>query len=327
MSTLVRGAALAVVVAGLAGSLTAAAQEWKPERNVEISVGTAPGSRQDRTARVVEKIWREAKLLPVTHVVVNRPGGGGEINWTNFARYPGDGHYLALTSPAMTSNQLLGKSKLTLADVTPLALLNTGYTTFSVRADSSLKTMADVAVRVKKDPQSVSFSFGTSIGNALHTTGTLYGHAIGVDARKMKMVVYNASSEAMTSVLGGHVDILITSFSTIIAQVQGGQMRVLGVAAPTRNPTFPDVPTFRESGVELVFSNWNGMVGTKGITPQQVAYWDAVFAKTVATAEWKEAMTKDLQEQVYLPSAEFGKFLEKEREQYRASFVRLGLVK
>ncbi len=310
----------------LSASLCCAA-EWKPERNIEIMVGTAPGSRQDRTARVVQKIWHDNKFLPVPQAVFNRPGGGGEIAWTHFARFPGDGHYVAATSPAMISNQLLGKSKLTLADVTPLALLNAGYTTFSVKADHAIKSMADLAARLKKDPASVTFGFGTSIGNSLHTTGTLYGHALGVDARKLKMVVFNASSEAMTAVMGGHVDVLITSFSTILSPVANNQMRVLAVASPARNSAFADVPTFRESGIDLVFYNWNGIVGPKGLSDAQIAYWDGVLAKTVATSEWKTTMARDQQEAVYLPSHEMKKHMEKERDLYRTSLLQLGLIK
>lgn len=327
MKFLMRFAALAAAAIALVSSVAGTAAEWKPERNIEFVVGTAPGSRQDRTARLVQKIWQDSKLLPVTQAVINRPGGGGEIGWAYFARFPGDAHYVAMVSPAMISNQLLGKSKQTFADVTPLALLNAGYTTFSVKAEHSLKSMDDLVQRLKKDPASVSFGFGTSIGNALHVTGALYGHALGLDARKMKMVVFNASAEAMTSVMGGHVDVLITSFSTIISPVGNNQMRVLGAASPSRNSAFPDVPTFRESGVDLVFSNWNGMVGTKGLTEQQIAYWDRVLASTTATPEWKATMARDHQEAIYLPSHEMKKHMEKEREQYRASLTRLGLVK
>lgn len=318
---------IAAVLVGLLVACAAPASEWKPERNIEIMVGTAPGSRQDRTGRLVQKIWQDSRLVPVPQAVANKPGGGGEIGWSYFARFPGDAHYIAMTSPAMLSNQLLGKSRLTLADVTPLALLNAGYTTFSVRANHSLKSMADLAERLRQDPASVSFGFGTSVGNALHTTGTLYGHALGLDARKLKMVVFNASSEALASVLGGHVDVLITTFSTITAQVGGNQMRVLGVASPTRNAVYAQAPTFRESGVDLVFYNWNGAVGTKGLTEQQIAYWDRIFAATTATAEWKDTMARDQQDQVYLPSRDMKRHMEKERELYRASLTQLGLIK
>lgn len=326
MKFILRLSLCAVALAAFHSSAVTGA-DWKPERNIEFVVGTAPGSRQDRTARVLQKIWQDMKLLPVPQAVINRPGGGGEIGWAYFTRFPGDAHYVAMASPAMISNQLLGKSKQTLADVTPLALLNAGYVTFSVRANHTLKSMDDLAQRLKKDPVSVSFGFGTSIGNALHVTGAQYGHALRLDARKMKMVVFNASAEAMTSVMGGHVDVLITSFSTIVSAVSNNQMRVLGVASPARNSAFVDVPTFRESGIDLVFSNWNGVVGTKGLTAQQIAYWDSLLGKTVASPEWKATMAKDHQEAVYLPSHEMKKHMEKETEQYRAILTQLGLIK
>jgi putative tricarboxylic transport membrane protein len=304
------------------------AQEWRPDRNVEIIVGTAPGSNQDRTARRMQKVWQDNKLIAVPQLILNKPGAGGELGWMHFANFQADGHVLSMTSPSMLSNQLMGKSKLTLADVTPLALLIREYETFSVKGDHSIKTLQDLAERLKKDPSSVSFGFGVTIGNAQHVTGALYGKALGIDARKMKMVVFNASAEAMTAVMGGHVDVLITTASGIEAGVKAGQLRVLAVAAPARlSGTFANVPTFRETGTNLVFSNWNGVVGTKGMTRGQIAYWDGVFTKTTGDADWKKAMADMQQDSTYLGSSAMKSYMDTEREQYRVSLQELGLLK
>ena len=304
------------------------AAEWRPERNVEVVVGTAPGSNQDRTARRAQRIWQDNRFFTVPQIIVNKAGGGGELGWTYLAQFAGDGHYISMTSPSMLSNQLLGKSRLSLADVTPLALLIREYETFSVRADHSIKTMADLADRLKKDPGSITFGYGVTVGNAQHVTGALYGKALRIDPRKMKMVVFNASAEAMTAVMGGHVDVLITTSSGIESHVRGGKLRTLGVAAPARlEGTFAAVPTFKEGGVDIVFSNWNGAVGTKNMTAAQVAFWDGIFAKTTATPEWKKAMADAQQDATYYGSQQMRVFMEREREQYRNVLGELGLVK
>lgn len=309
-------------------SASSAGQDWRPDRNVEVIVGTAPGSNQDRTARRMQKVWQDNKLIPVPQLIVNKAGAGGELGWVYFANFQAEGHVLSMTSPSMLSNQLMGKSKLSLSDVTPLALLIREYETFSVKGDHSIKTLQDLAERLKKDPGSVSFGFGVTIGNAQHVTGALYGKALGVDARKMKMVVFNASAEAMTAVMGGHVDVLITTASGIEAGVKSGQLRVLAVAAPQRlTGTYANTPTFRETGTNLVFSNWNGVVGTKGMTRAQIAYWDGIFTKTAGDAEWKKAMAEMQQDSTYLGSSAMKSYMENEREQYRGSLQELGLLK
>jgi putative tricarboxylic transport membrane protein len=320
------GSAIFATLAIASGSCVAA--DWRPERNIEIIVGTAPGSNQDLTARRMHKAWQDQKLIPVPQIISNKPGAGGELGWTYLARFSADGHYLAMTSPSMLSNQLLGKSRLTLADVTPLALLVREYETFSVKGDHAFKSLNDLSERLRKDPASVTFGFGVATGNAQHVTGALYGKALGVDARRMKMVVFNASAEAMTTVMGGHVDVLITSTSVIESPVRAGQLRVLAVAAPARLAgIFSGVPTFKESGVDLVFSNWNGVVGTKGLTPLQIAYWDGIFARTTANPEWQRTMAEQQQDATYLDSQTMKGYMEREREQYRASLQELGLIK
>jgi putative tricarboxylic transport membrane protein len=308
------------------GAATAA--EWRPERNVEVVVGTAAGSSQDRNARRAQKIWQENRFFTVPQVIVNKPGGGGELGWTYLAQFAGDGHYISMTSPSMFSNQLLGKSRQTLSEVTPLALLVREYETFSVRAEHGIKSMSELAERLRKDPASITFGYGVAVGNAQHATGALYGKALRVDPRAMKMVVFNASAEAMTAVMGGHVDVLITTGSGIEQHVRGGKLRVLGVAAPARlEGTFAGVPTFKETGVDIVFSNWNGAVGTKNMTAAQIAFWDGIFAKTTATPEWKKAMADAQQDATYLGSQQARIFMERERDQYRNILTDLGLIK
>jgi len=209
-----------------------------------------------------------------------------------------------------------------------LALLNQTYVTFSVKSDHVLKSIGELTQRLTKDPFSVTFGFATALGNAMHVTGAIYVKALGLDAREMKTVVFNASSTAMTNVMGGHVDVLITTFSTIGSNARAGKLRVLGVAAPNRQVgTFANVPTFRESGVDVVFSNWLGVVGAKSLTPSQIAYWDSLLAKTTSSSDWQKAMADVQQEPTYLPSQEMKRFLEREREQYRAVLTELRLSK
>ena len=317
---------IAAALAATAGFCAGA--DWRPERNVEIIVGTAPASNQDQTARRMQKVWQDSKLVTVSQIIVNKPGAGGELGWTYFSKFAGDGHYLSMTSPSTLSSQLLGKSRYTLADVTPLALLVREYETFSVKADHAFKSLGDLSDRLRKDPTAVTFGFGVATGNAQHVTGALYGKALGIDARKLKMVIFNASAEAMTTVMGGHVDVLITTASGIESMVKAGQLRVLAIAAPARLAgTYAGVPTFRESGVDLVFSNWNGVVGAKGLSPPQVGYWDGIFAKMTANPDWRKSMLEQQQDPTYLGSEAMKAYMDRERELYRASLLELGLIK
>jgi len=249
-------ARLAMVVVTFTHTNGGVAAEWKPERNVEIIVGSAPGSGQDIAARQMQKIWQDSRLLTVPHIVVNKPGGGGAVGWDYLSRHAGDAHYLATITPPTIANQILGVTGDTLSNITSLALLSQTYITFSVKSDHVLKSIGELAEHLKKDRSSITFGFATAVGNAMHVTGALYFKALGFEAREMKTVVFNASSVAMTNVMGGHVDVLITTFSTIGSNARAGKLKVLAVAGPVRQVgTFANIPTFRESGFDVVFSN------------------------------------------------------------------------
>ena len=132
----------------------------------------------------------------------------------------------------------------------------------------------------------------------------------------------------MTAGIGGHVDAIVTVASNILPHVQSGKLNMLGVAAPKRlTGALAAVPTFREQGMDLVVSNWAGVAAPKGLTPQQVAFWDALLARAVATPAWKAFVDQNQWEAEYLPSAAFMKDLQVEEKRPRPALAELGLAK
>src|SRR5687768_16176183 len=109
--------ALAAVV------MPATAADWKPERNVEIVVGTSPGGGQDKTARLVQRILTERRLADAPVSVVNKPGGGGNLGWIYLNQHPADGHFLEIGTTTLLTSHLLGRSTISYSDVTPVAML------------------------------------------------------------------------------------------------------------------------------------------------------------------------------------------------------------
>src|SRR5579862_5542056 len=139
-------------------SASAAVAEWQPKTAVEIMVASGPGGGMDRTARTIQLIVREKKIADVAFNVVNRAGGGGTIGWTYLSQHPHDAHYLAIGSPALLTNHITGKSALSLADFTPLAMLASEYTAFAVSNTSTIRTGKDLVDRLRADPRSVSIA-------------------------------------------------------------------------------------------------------------------------------------------------------------------------
>lgn len=302
------------------------AADWAPTKNVEIVVGVAAGGPSDVTARLLQKVLQERKMLPVTVSVVNRPGGSNAIAWNNVSQQQGDGHYLAMTLPNILTNRLTGIHPLNYSDVTPLAQLNSEYIVFSVRPDSPLKNGKDLLQRLKSDIGAASIGF-SNIGSANHIGTSMVLKAAGLDVRKGKFVIFKGASETMTALLGGHIDVGASSSSTAAAHVQSGSIRLIAVAAPRRLQKYPDVPTWKELGADAVFANWRGVAGPKGMSSAQVAYWDDVLEKVVRTDTWISNMVTLGWEPDYMNSADSRSFLERQNKELQSLLAELGLIK
>src|SRR4029450_4997038 len=324
-------AAVAVVAAfatAMGNPITAAAQAWKPERAVEIIVGTTPGGPQDRTGRLIQKILQDEKLVTVPLNVVNKPGGGGVIGLTYLSQHPNDGHYLMVNAVTLLTNNLTGRTALAYTDFTPIAVIGAEYVGVAVLSESPIKSGKDLAERLKKDPSVLSVSIGTAFGNATHISYALPMKAAGVDIRKLKTVVFNSGGDAMTALLGGHVDAMARAPSTLLQQIKAGKVRMLAVAAPKRlGGDFSGIPTWEELGIDATFELWRGLAGPKGMSRGQIQFWDDVLGKMARTTEWKKQLAQFDMEDVYRNSTDPARYWKGEYEEVRSVLAELGLVK
>jgi putative tricarboxylic transport membrane protein len=319
----------AVLLAAFAVSASSAgAQAWKPEKNVEIVASAAPGGGNDATARLIQKILPEEKLVPTTSSVVNKPGGGGAVAWNYINQHAGDGHYVAIGVPTLLTNKITGTNPLTYTDVTPLANLFSEYILLAVRADSPIRTGRDLAERLRKDAGSLSIGIATARGNHNHIAAALVTKAAGGDPKKLRVVVYDAGSKATLAVIGGHVDAVSATASNVVPQLQSGKLRVLGVTAPRRMPgPLADVPTWKEQGLDVVFSSWRAIIGPRGMTPAQVAYWEETLQRLSKSKEWREDLRKQLWDDTYMGSVDTKKFMAAQYDTMRSALEDIGIAK
>ncbi|HEV8517005.1 MAG TPA: tripartite tricarboxylate transporter substrate-binding protein, partial [Burkholderiales bacterium] len=159
--------ALALPLMILAGMCPAA--EWKPERGVEIVAPSGAGGSTDRTARVVQRILQERKLVDVPVTVTNKPGGSGTIGLNYLNQHVGDGHYLIIATTGAISNHIMGLIPYNHNDFTALAMLFDEYLGVTVKMDSPLRSGRELAERLRKDPEALSIGISTSVGGANHT--------------------------------------------------------------------------------------------------------------------------------------------------------------
>jgi putative tricarboxylic transport membrane protein len=306
----------------------AQAQSWAPQKNVEIIANSPPGGSNDKTARMLEHLFLLNKAVPTSITVVNKAGGGGTIGFAYLNQHPGDPHFLVVAGDGLLTSHVLGVSKVTWTDFTPIALLCNDYALMAVRTESPIKSGRELAERLKKNPQGLSVGFANAFGSTRHISLALLMKAVGGNPRDLKVVVFKGSAEAITAMLGGHVDVVVIGATNATIHVAGGRMRVLGVASPQRlQETLSSGPTWREQGVDLVSGSWRGIMGAKGLAPAQVAYWEQALQKASATPEWKADLDKNYWSPDFRPAAAFTKELEKDYAQTRAVLTDAGLVK
>jgi putative tricarboxylic transport membrane protein len=303
----------------------AAAQGWTPQRHVELIAPNAPGGAMDSTARIVQRLWQEKKLLPVSSAVVNRSGGEHALAYTYLSQRTGDAHFLSLASPVLLANHLAGRLSVTYTDVTPIATIMTEAYVFVVRADSPFKSGRDFVDALKARPDSLSISVSTILTRI--ATGRVLQSA-GIDVKPVKMVVLEGGKQ-VAALLGGHVDVALGSAVGFLPQVESGTVRVIAVTGPKRlSGALSAAPTWVELGHPTAVSEtWRAILAPKGITPAQIAYWEGVMYKIAASDEFRKGAERVQGEAVFKNASDTRKHMEAEYAQAKNVMTYLGLIK
>lgn len=302
------------------------AMAWRPQKNIEIIVGASPGGGADHSARVIQKILAELRIGSLT--VVNKPGGSYALAFSYLNQHDGDGHFIGVSPINLITNRLTGLHPLSYSDVTPLAQLSADYHVFTVRSDSAIKSGNDLIERLKSDPSSMGIAISPGFSTANHFALGAILNAADVDIRKLKLVVFRSAGESVASLLGGHVELMVSATPAIQALVESGKLHPIAVTSPHRiGGAFSNVPTWKEQSVNAVFMNWRGVIGPKGLSEAQIAFWDQVLSAMVQKEEWKSDLEKNSQEATYMNSKESRSFLEAQSRELLMIATKLGLRK
>jgi putative tricarboxylic transport membrane protein len=291
---------------------------WKPSKNIEILVTTAPGSGSDRTARVIQRILQDRKLIDVSAVVVNRSGGGGAAVYSLLQQKKGEAHSLGISARNLVANPIVGRG-VGYRDLTPIARLTGEYIAIGVRADSPLKSGRDVIAALKANPGALSFGIANSLGNSNHQAVARALKAGGIAPAAVKNVVFQSGGNAIAALLGGHVDVVPASLGVWTGPLKAGQIRLIAITAPARVAgDFAGVPTWREQGLDAVVSNWRAMVGPPAMGAPQLAFWVSALQQIAGTAEWKRELEDQYLSDEFLAGPALSRYLDQEHAELKA---------
>jgi tripartite-type tricarboxylate transporter receptor subunit TctC len=249
-----------------------------PDKPIKIIVPFAPGGSVDVLARVVGQKLQESWGQPV--VVESRPGASTLIGTTAAAKAPPDGYTLIISVSNHTTNPAM-RDKMpydTLKDFRPVSLMARTPVVVYANPQFPANDLTALVALAKAKPGTVTFgSAGT--GSMTHLTAELLKQSAGVD---MTHVVYRGGTPALTDVISGHLNMTFATVGQALPQYRAKQVKALGISSEKRYASVPEIPTFKEQGIDLVTTEWYGLLAPAGTPPEIVNKLNAEVRKILS---------------------------------------------
>jgi tripartite-type tricarboxylate transporter receptor subunit TctC len=298
--------AAAVSILGVAEE----ARAW-PDRPIELLVGFAPGGGTDVTARTLAPFLE--RELGGRVLVVNRPGASGEIALAAIVNAPADGHTIGMTNmPGLVTLPIERAARFKLDDFAFIGNVASDPSAFSVLASSPYKSLKDVMTHARQHPGDITFGT-TGVGTDDHLAMVLFGQATGI---AFTHVPFSGAGPLRTALLGQHV--VAAGLNVGEAVPYKDRLRIIVQGGETRSPFLPDVPTFKEAGIDVVIGSERGIVAPKGIPAAVETRLGEALAKAVADPEFKRKVEEQFTELAYEPGAAWRDRLKQLDASYRA---------
>ena len=320
------GLALAVTTAGcgVTGGADDSGDSSKPLSDLRIMVPNSAGGGYDITARTAAKVMEDDKITSGTEVF-NLEGAGGTVGLARVVNEKGNGDLAMLMGLGVVGASYTNDSEATLTETTPIVKLIEEYGAVMVPKDSPFTTIDDLVAAWKKDPSSVSVGGGSSPGGPDHLLPMQLADAIGIDPKDVRFVTYDGGGDLLPALLGDKIDVATSGAGEFKDQIEKGDIRVLATSGDERIATI-DAPTLQESGIDLVFTNWRGVVAPPGISDADRDRLVAAFEKMHETQAWKDALEANSWADAFLTGDEFGAFIKEQDQRVADTLGKLGLA-
>jgi putative tricarboxylic transport membrane protein len=296
----------------------------EPITGLSIMVPNDPGSGYDTTARTAAKAMEDAGLTDTVEVF-NVPGAGGTVGLQQIVNDAGNEDLLLQMGLGVVGAVYTNQSEATLEDTTPVARLIEEAEAIVVPADSPYSTLDQLVDAWTADPAGIPVGGGSSPGGPDHLTPMLLAQAVGVEPTEVNYVAYDGGGELLAALLGSKVVFGATGVGEIAEQAKAGELKILAVTSEQPVPDV-DAPTLTESGVDLVFSNWRGLVAPPEISDDAKQQFIDLITEMHDSDEWKAALEENGWIDAFITGDEYATFLQDEDERVSEVLAQLGLA-
>ncbi|GLH98753.1 Bug family tripartite tricarboxylate transporter substrate binding protein [Phytohabitans aurantiacus] len=296
-----------------------------PITDLRLMVPNSPGGGYDTTARTIAKVMEDTKIASGVEVF-NLSGAGGTVGLQRTVNEKGNGKLAMQMGLGVVGASYTQKSPAKLTQTTALAKVIEESGAIVVPKNSPYQTITDLVTAWKADPKKVAVGGGSSPGGPDHLLPMQLAKAVGIDPKQVNFVSYDGGGELLPAVLGGKVAFGASGFGEFLDQVEAGQIRVLAVSGEQRQEALKDVPTLKESGIDLVFTNWRGIVAPPGISDADKQTWIDVLTKVHDSDAWKAELAKRGWTDAFVTGEAFSTFLTEQDKAVADILTGLGLV-
>ncbi|MFC5012415.1 Bug family tripartite tricarboxylate transporter substrate binding protein [Nocardioides plantarum] len=293
-------------------------------RRLQMMIPNSPGGGYDLTGRAAAKALEDNDLtgrFEITNVL----GASGTVAMQRLANSEGADDLVMTMGLGVVGAVYTNRSDARVSDMTPIARLVEEQEGLLVPADSPFKTVDDLVEAWEADPGSVTIGGGSSPGGPDHLFPFQLAQEVGIEPRDVTYVPYDGGGPLTTALLGEKIDVGTSGLGEFEGQIEDGSLRVLAVSGEERLDGV-DAPTLTESGIDLVFTNWRGVLAPPDISQEQVDYLVDLFTEMHDTDEWREALALNGWTDNFATGEEFTTFLEEQDRRVEDTLKELGLA-
>ncbi len=301
-----------------------AAAEWKPKKPVEFVIMAGQGGGADRLARLIQSIIEKNDYSNQPFIPINKGGGSGAEALRYMMDKKGDPHVIMATLNSLYTTPLRNPSLgVDIMELTPVARLAEDTFILWVNSEKDIKTVDDYVAAVNAAGMDNWKMGGTGTGQEDSLVTAMLEKAYGI---KHTYVPFKGGGTVAKNLIGNHVESTVNNPSEQLGFYEAGKSRPLAAFTPERIPAFPDVPTFRELGHDLVYYMQRSIVAPPGIPADVQAFYVEVFNKVNESAEWKEYTAKKALNRAFLTGDALMAYFKDEREKHRALLKDMGEI-
>lgn len=297
------------VIFGLIAAMPVHAAEF-PTKEVQIIIPWAAGGATDLIFRALAATT--GKYLGKAVVVVNRPGGGGAVGFTEAMQAKPDGYTLVTAVTPLTILPHQVSTAFTYKSFDPIINVVDDPSMFLVRSDAPWKSLKEFLDFAKKNPDMITVG-NSGAGGGVHLVALAFERAAGV---KFNHIPFSGGGPSVTAILGGHINSVSVSPPEGISHVQAGKLKIVALFAEKRLEMFPDVPTVKEQGIDFAMGMWRGLAAPKGTPPDVIKKLHDAFKQGMDDPVLKKN-AKDMAVNLrYLSPEAFGRLMASDHEFY-----------